>query len=172
MRGRFTVFAAVGLAIAVSALAQNGTGNAESSELTKPLTPAEKAFVEQMSGATLVGNFTVGDAAGEAKPERYEIGDVRKVGDGQWLIPTRIVYGDHNVLLPITLPVAWAGDTAVITVDNVGFPGLGTYSARVLIHDGRYAGYWQGAGHGGHLFGTIVKPEPKAKELPAAKQLP
>lgn len=130
---------------------------------------AERAFAEQLSGATLVGRFTVGEADGEARPERYELGDVRKVGDGQWLIPARIVYGDHDVTLPITLPVEWAGDTAVIIVDKVGLPGLGEYSARVLIHDGRYAGYWQGAGHGGHLFGTIVKPEPAAIDEPAGE---
>lgn len=130
-----------------------------------PLTPAEQAFANQLTGATLVGNFTVGDG-GAAKPERYEIGEVRRVGTGQWLIPARIVYGDKNVMLPITLPVEWAGDTAVIKVDKVGFPGLGTYSARVLIHDGRYAGYWHGGGAGGHLFGTIIKPTPKALEQP------
>ncbi|MEM8866255.1 MAG: hypothetical protein AAGF31_11985, partial [Planctomycetota bacterium] len=143
-----------------------GTVSADEPADPLPMSPAEEAFAEQMSRATLVGNFTVGEAGGEAKPERYELGDVRKVGDGQWLIPARIVYGDKNVLLPITLPVKWGGDTAVIVVDKVGFPGLGEYSARVLIHDGRYAGYWQGDGYGGHLFGTIVKPEPAAVDAP------
>lgn len=124
----------------------------------------EQAFAAQLSGAALVGRFTAGN--GPAKPERYELGTVKKVAEGQWLIPARIVYGDHDVTLPITLPVEWAGDTAVIVVDNIGFPGLGQYSARVLIHNGRYAGYWHGANRGGHLFGTLEKPDsanPKGK---------
>lgn len=126
------------------------------------LTSDEQAFRAAMSGAALVGNFTIDGKAGDLKPERYEIGQIRKVADDMWLIPTRIVYGGNDVTLPISLPVKWAGETPVITVDNVGFPGLGTYSARVIIHDGYYAGYWKGGGHGGHLFGKIVKPEPAA----------
>ena len=127
-----------------------------------PMSPAEQAFADAMSGAALVGQFTVGEAMAP-KPERYELGQVRKVGEHKWVIPARIRYGDHDVTLPITLPVKWAGDTAVIIVDNVGFPGLGTYSARVMIHNGRYAGYWHGADHGGHLFGAIEKEKPNAE---------
>lgn len=126
------------------------------------MSAAEHAFAEAMSGAVLVGQFTAGEEAAP-RPERYELGEVRKVGDDLWLLPARIKYGDHDVTIPVTLPVEWAGDAAVIVVDNVGFPGLGVYSARVLIHDGRYAGYWHGGDHGGHLFGKIVS-SPKASE--------
>jgi len=127
-----------------------------------PMTPAEQAFAKTMSGATLVGQFTVGDAVAP-QPERYELGQVRKVAQGKWVLPARIRYAKHDVTLPITLPVEWAGDTAVIIVDKVGFPGLGSYSARVMIHDGRYAGYWHGEGHGGHLFGKIEPAVAKSK---------
>ncbi|MEM6799134.1 MAG: hypothetical protein AAF589_06440, partial [Planctomycetota bacterium] len=130
--------------------------SAAAAEETQSLNPAERAFAAAMSNATLAGRFTAGDEDA-AKPERYELGEVRKVGDGLWLFPARIRYGKNDVTLPITLPVKWAGDTAVIIVDKVGFPGLGTYSARVMIHGGQYAGYWQGDGYGGHLFGKIEK---------------
>ncbi|TWT85244.1 hypothetical protein Pla123a_00510 [Posidoniimonas polymericola] len=124
-------------------------------EESAELTPAEQAFAKAMSNATLRGAFTTGaDAAPRA--ERYDLGKVSKVGDGLWQIRARIRYGEHDVELPLTLPVDFAGDAAVIRVDNVGFPGLGVYSARVMIQGGKYAGYWQGGGHGGHLFGELV----------------
>lgn len=134
-------------------------------ETKASLTETEAAFAKALSNSVLVGHFTaskLGEPAPESgvpklSRERYELGEIRKVADGQWLLPTRIRYGTHDVTLPITLPITWAGDTAVIVVDNIGFPGLGTYSARVLIHDGRYSGYWHGAGYGGYLFGDVVK---------------
>jgi hypothetical protein len=135
-------------------------------EAAKPAVPVEmndreRVFAEAMSNASLDGNFTItGQKEGDLPrllSESYQLGEVRKVAEGKWLIPARIKYGDKDVTLPLTLPVDWAGDTAVIIVDKVGFPGLGTYSARVLIHDGRYAGYWAGDDHGGHLFGEVKK---------------
>ncbi len=127
----------------------------------------ETALSKSLSGAVMSGFFSVdgdGDAPPELRRERYELGEVKKLEGGMWVFPTRIQYGDHDVTLPIVLPVAWADDTAVIRVNNVGFPGLGTYSARVLIHDGKYAGYWQGVGHGGRLFGSIERPEKAAEK--------
>ena len=124
------------------------------------LSDKEQAFADAMAGASLVGSFTLKGVDGPPRSERYDLGDVRKVGDGLWVFPTRIRYGENDVTLPITLPVEWAGDTAVIVVDKIGFPGLGVYSARVLIHDGRYAGYWHGGGMGGHLFGEVRSAEP------------
>lgn len=136
-------------------------------EAPPEMTPAEAAFAKAMSGATLAGAFTTG-ADAPPRAERYDLGEVRKVGDGLWQIRARIRYGEHDVELPITLPVDFAGDAAVIRVDKVGFPGLGEYSARVLIQGGKYAGYWEGAGHGGHLFGELTRREAPAE--PAANQ--
>jgi hypothetical protein len=124
----------------------------------------EAQLAERLTGSTLIGNFTVTglEPAGgppRLRTERYDLEEVRKVDAGHWLFKARIRYGDHDVTLPMTLPVEWAGDTPVVVVDNVGFPGLGTYSARVLFHNDHYAGHWSGADHGGHLFGTIERPE-------------
>jgi hypothetical protein len=144
--------------------------------LAASLTPEQeklyKSLEESLTGAALVGQFTVSNAGvGSPKPERYELTGVKHVGDGNWMFVARIKYGDHDVTLPITLPIRWAGDTPVITVDKMAFPGLGTYTARVMIYDDHYAGFWSSAGnekHGGHLFGTVehnaVKERPEVSE--------
>jgi len=120
-----------------------------------------------LTSAALVGHSTTtGGDDTKLEPERYELKSVKHVGKDQWLFTARIRYGDHDVTVPLTLPVRWAGDTPVITVDNMGIPGLGTYTARVMIYADHYAGFWSGGDHGGHLFGVIERPEndkPEAK---------
>jgi hypothetical protein len=126
-------------------------------------TAHEDAFAKLLSGATLDGNFTMTDAgatkAGSDTPklmhDKYTLGDVKKLDGNQWLISARIEYGDKDFTVPLTLPVEWAGDTPVIVVDNVGLPGLGTVSARVLFFADHYAGFWQHGTRTGHLFGVI-----------------
>ena len=164
----FTVIVALAATLALAPLtAQEPAAAPPATEPAEPSPPVEmnereQAFAAAISGTTLEGHFTISGRNEADLPqlsaENYSLGEVRKVAEGKWLIPANIKYGDKDVTLPLTLPVEWAGDTAVIIVDKVGFPGLGTYSARVLIHDGRYAGYWAGADHGGHLFGVVKKP--------------
>ncbi|MEM1304509.1 MAG: hypothetical protein AAGG46_06415, partial [Planctomycetota bacterium] len=62
-----------------------------------PLTANEQKFAEAMSGTSLVGSFTLWKSPGPPKSERYDLGEVRKVGDGMWLIPTRVRYGKQDV---------------------------------------------------------------------------
>ncbi len=124
------------------------------------LTPEqEKQYAElenSLTGSALVGHFTVtGTETSEPKSERYELTSVKHIGDGNWMFVARIQYGEHDVTLPITLPVKWAGNTPVITVDKMAFPGLGTYTARVMIYEDHYAGFWSGGDHGGHLYGIV-----------------
>jgi hypothetical protein len=122
-------------------------------------TPEQIAELERtLSGAALVGHFTIGGGnEGGPREERYELGEVKHLEGNKWLISARIRYGDNDVTIPLTLPIRWAGNTPVITVDDMGFPGLGTYTARVMIYDDHYAGYWAGADHGGHLFGKLER---------------
>ena len=128
----------------------------------------EKQFAETMSGATLVGRFTVIEDKTEQplKEDRYTLGTVKKLPNGLWSFETRIQYGDHDVKVPLALEVKWAGDTPVITLTDVLVPGLGTFTSRVLVYRGWYAGTWSGANHGGHMFGRIVHGD-EAKALPA-----
>jgi hypothetical protein len=53
--------------------------------------------------------------------------------------------------------VLWAGNTPVMTLDKITIPGLGTFSARVVFHENKYAGTWVHDNVGGHLFGRIEK---------------
>lgn len=118
----------------------------------------EKQFEKQMSGATLVGHFTV-DGKTNGKPpreERYEIASVKKLNGDQWLITARIKYGENDVNVPMPLNVFWAGDTPVISLTNLSIPGLGNaFTSRVMFFEGRYAGTWQHGKVGGNLWGRI-----------------
>lgn len=117
----------------------------------------ERDLASMLSGATLEGSFTVTGRADSDKlsREKYTLGEVKKLEGNLWLIPARIEYGDHDVTIPLTLPIEWAGDTPVVVVDEVGLPGFGTVSARVMFFADHYAGYWAHGEAGGHLFGTI-----------------
>ncbi len=120
-------------------------------------------FQQLLTGATLRGQFTVdGQALDQLQQESYEISKVEKLADSDdlWALTTRIKYGEHDVLIPIALQVKWAGATPVITLDELTIPGLGTFSARVLLHKDKYAGTWQHGTHGGHLFGHIELAKP------------
>lgn len=118
----------------------------------------EAKLSKMLSGATLEGSYTLsGPGADGAKlsREKYTMGEVKKLAGDVWQFPTRIQYGNHDVTLPIMLPIRWAGDTPLVVVDEVTLPGLGTFSARVLFFDGHYAGYWKHGDHSGNLFGEI-----------------
>ncbi|MEZ6040905.1 MAG: hypothetical protein R3C20_10385 [Planctomycetaceae bacterium] len=123
----------------------------------------EKAFSEQMAKSVMIGAFTV-DGKEDDKPlkeERYEIESVVKTGDNYWTFTARVKYGNTDVKLPITVPMEWAGDTPMVLLTDATLPGLGSaFSARVLFHDGRYAGTWQHGKVGGHMFGRIEKQKP------------
>ncbi len=129
----------------------------------------ETALVKMLSGATLEGSFTntsAGSDPTKLSREKYSLGDVKKVAGELWQIPARIQYGGKDITLPIVLPIRWAGDTPVVTVDDLPLPGFGTVSARVMFFEGHYAGYWKHGDHGGHLFGVI---HPAEKDQPKAK---
>jgi len=129
----------------------------------------EKQFAETMSGATLVGRFTDRTAPADQplKEDRYTLGKVAKLKNGLWSFETRIQYGDHDVKVPLALDVKWAGDTPVITLTDIAVPGLGTFTSRVLVYGGEYAGTWSGGNHGGLLFGKIERAGAAAKDKPA-----
>jgi hypothetical protein len=120
----------------------------------------EKRFEQTMSGAVLVGRFS--DAArpnAAPKEDRYTIQRVSKIADGgdRWLFICRIGFGRKELSVPLTIPVKWAGDTPVISVTDMTIPGMGTYTARVMIYADAYAGTWSGGTHGGHLWGRIER---------------
>jgi hypothetical protein len=145
-------------------------------QATKPATTKavkqedlERQFAEMLSGSTLVGKFTE-EKTPRPEPmkpaeDRYTLTKVQKLYGDNWLFVARIQYGEHDLSVPIMLPVKWAGDTPVITVTDAKIPGLGTYTARVMFYRDEYAGTWSGGNHGGHLWGRIERA--KATTQPA-----
>lgn len=121
-------------------------------------------FAAMMKGVRFVGGFTRDDdETGAPRQEEYEISGATKIGTGDgWLVMARIRYGSVDVTLPVPVEVKWAGETPVITLDDVTIPGLGTFSSRVLLDRGRYAGTWTHDAVGGHMFGRIVTTAPPA----------
>jgi hypothetical protein len=139
------------------------------------LAKLDAAFAKLLCNATLEGSFTsTGEGADPTKlsSDKYTLGEVKKLEGNYWMIPARIQYGDKDFTVPLMLPVKWAGDTPVIVVDEVGLPGFGTVSARVMFFADHYAGYWKHGQHGGHLFGTISHEEKKPKTESPAKSSP
>ena len=125
-----------------------------------------KDLEKTLTGARMTGQFTV--TGKDDKPpakEEYTITLAQKIPKGDlWLIKANIKYGNTDKTFPIPLEIKWAGDTPVITLTNLSIPGLGTFSSRVVIYEGRYAGTWQHDKVGGHLFGTIERKEESKKE--------
>jgi hypothetical protein len=126
----------------------------------------EAAFKATLAKATFSGRWcAVKD--GKLSPEKedkYTIVSVNKLGGEAWIINARVQYGNKDFVAPIPVQVKWAGDTPVITLDEVGMPGGQAYSARVLIYNKTYAGTWSGGDHGGLLSGVITNEKEKAQE--------
>ncbi len=159
MAGSRGVRVAVGL-VALAAMfglgwvvAKSGAGQAVAVE---SLTDLERHFTERMQNVVLVGHFTIeGREARGGNPERYELTSVAKVDDGQWRFDVHMVYGSVDVTLPVVVPIVWAGDTPMVTITDFSIPTLGTFTARVMFYDDRYAGSWQHGQYGGLMYGAI-----------------
>jgi hypothetical protein len=117
----------------------------------------EKDFEQMMSGVTLVGHSTRAHQDGLSGEERYRIDKVSKITGDKWFFRANVKYGSHDIPVPVPVTMKWAGDTPVITLTDLNIPGLGTYTARVLLYRGRYAGTWSAKDHGGEMFGAIVR---------------
>ena len=115
-------------------------------------------FEKAMKGVRFSGFFTVDGSKNPPSEEVYEIQSVQKFGDQDlWIFTARIKYGQKDVTLPMPLPVKWVGTIPVITMDEMNIPGLGTFSAHVVIDGNKYAGTWSHGKVGGHLYGKITK---------------
>jgi hypothetical protein len=140
-------------------------GDEPAKPVDEPKSPSRVELIKNLektlSGAKLTGRFTVkGKEDMAPAPEEYTITSARKLIDGdQWMITARIKYGQTDKVFLVPIDIKWAGETPIMTLDKVMIPGLGTFSTRVVIHEGMYAGTWQHDEVGGHLFGTIGKAE-------------
>lgn len=147
------------LFVLVLAVASLGAAEAEKPEIDGEQKARFDAFAKMLEKTAFVGSFTMDrDKNQNRRAERYEIRRVTKLDQGDyWRFFARIAYGDHDVTVPIPVEVKWAGTTPVITVDNLTIPGMGTFDARVVISDKKYAGTWRHGKVGGLMFGHIEK---------------
>jgi hypothetical protein len=159
------VLAAIFLLAAVPAFAQDSKPAPSQDELIKKL-------AKDLTAVKLVGRFTVtGKGEMTPKEEEYTITSATKLDEPDlWLLKARVKYGKTDGTFPIPLEIKWAGDTPVITLTNLEIPGLGTFSSRVVIYEGRYAGTWQHGDVGGHLFGVLKREDEKPAEKPEEKK--
>jgi hypothetical protein len=123
----------------------------------------EDALSKMLTGATLEGSFTSTGRerdVSELRRDKYTLGEVKKLDGKTWMIQARIQYRNSEaVMVPLPLPIEWAGDTPVITVDDFTIPGMGTFSARVMFFDDHYAGSWKHGERGGNMFGIVRRAE-------------
>lgn len=140
--------------------------------VTPAVTPEmEAAFKTTLTNAVFDGKFCMieNGRLGADKEEKYTIVSVEKQDGNNWVINARIQYGAINFTAPVPVVVKWAGDTPVIIVDNIGFPGTAKYSARVMVYKDTYAGTWSGGDHGGMMQGVITR-APAEEKKPAEKK--
>lgn len=123
------------------------------------------ALEKMLTNVKLTGLFTVdGKPMKDLNEESYEIKSAKKLPDDNlWEISARIKYSKFDVTVPLVLNIEWAGTTPMISIDRLTIPGMGTFSARVLFHDNKYAGTWQHDSVGGHLFGKIEPNKPASE---------
>ena len=153
---RLSIPLIIALAASIPALAQQPASPPPATQPSQA--DLEKSLADRLTNVTMSGQYTAG--RGSPKSDKYTILSARKLAGDNWLLTARIEFGGKDVTLPMIIPIKWAGDTPVISVTNLGFPGLGSYTARVVISGDQYAGTWQANGpnpHGGHLWGRIEK---------------
>jgi hypothetical protein len=116
-----------------------------------------------LSQAVMVGSYSVTGSDKPPAQDRYTLGSVTKKEGETWIFVSTIQFGGRNISLPLEVPVKWAGDTPVISVTDVGVPGLGTYTARVVVYGDQYAGIWSTSdgSHGGQMWGKLEHPTTK-----------
>ena len=149
----------MGLIFLENAGAQEASVGEASPEVDAETQARYDAFSELLTGSKFTGSFTMtGQDLTDLTSEEYHIKSVQKMGEGDmWMFVARIKYNDHDVSVPLPLEVKWAGDTPIITLTDFSFLGMGPFSSRVVIYNGKYAGTWSHGDVGGHLFGLIEK---------------
>jgi hypothetical protein len=128
----------------------------------------ETKFIAMLKNASLKGTWAPvaqGRLGSEKGNDSYRIARVEKGEGGKWTVVSIFKFGDREMEFPIACSVKFAGDTAVLILDNVrAGPGKANWSARVMFHDDVYAGrWWETANleHGGTIAGTITRAETK-----------
>jgi hypothetical protein len=126
----------------------------------------EAKFIAMLKNATLKGTWAPvqqGKLGAEKGNDSYRIARVEKMDGDKWSIVSKFSYNGQQVEFPIPATVKFAGDTAILILDNVrAGQGKANWSARVMFHDDVYTGRWwetTNREHGGTIAGTITRSE-------------
>src|SRR5262245_22255156 len=126
----------------------------------------EARFVAMLKNATLKGTWapvSQGRLGSEKGDDRYRIAGTEKTEGDKCKSVSIFRFRNQDMEFPIPCTVRFAGDAAVLILDNVrAGPGQANWSARVMFHDDVYAGrWWETANreHGGTIAGTITRSE-------------
>lgn len=126
----------------------------------KPADPAA-AFAAMLENATLKGTWAPVDKRllGDNQEDGYHIVRATKKDGDQWEVLYRMKVQGKEIDFPLPVTVKFAGDAAVMILDNSPV-GIGqTWSARILFHDDVYAGSWWSPDKqkSGIVSGTITR---------------
>jgi hypothetical protein len=130
----------------------------EPAKAAAPTPEQETKLIATLTNATLKGRWC-GVKDGQLGPEKedsYTIVSAKKLDGDKWVITARMTYGGKDIDLPIPAQVKWAGDTPVLVFDNISIGSPRTYSARLMINNNTYSGWWTATDHGGLLNGVIT----------------
>jgi hypothetical protein len=126
----------------------------------------ESKFIAMVKNSTLKGTWAPimgGQLGDEKKDDAYRIVRAEKKEGDNWAIVSLFEFNGQQVEFPIPAVVKFAGDTAILILNNVrAGPGKANWSARVMFHDDVYTGrWWETANreHGGTISGTISRAE-------------
>jgi hypothetical protein len=127
----------------------------------------DAALSKMLSGATLEGHFNttkVGRDGAPAAPDRYTLGEVKKLTDNIWTFQ----YNFRGTVIPLPVPIQWAGNTPIVTIDEFSIMGMGPYTARVMFFEDHYSGYWKHGDVGGNMYGVIRRANSETKQTESA----
>jgi hypothetical protein len=135
-------------------------GRKSASGSNKPLpSDPEERFKALFTNATLSGRWARlkdGVLGEERTGDKYTIVSVVKRDGENWTVNAKMKYGEKELILPVPVRMKFTADTAVLLVEDLGMPGGGTYTARLLIFERTYSGTWKDQRGGGMLYGTIA----------------
>jgi hypothetical protein len=123
----------------------------------------EANFIAMLKNATLKGTWAPVQQAQlgtSRKDDGYRVARVDKKEGDKWMLVYLVTYQGREIEYPTPVTVKFAGDTAVLILDNVrAGRDKANWSARVLFHENVYTGRWWETGnkeHGGTIEGIIT----------------
>jgi hypothetical protein len=120
----------------------------------------DSSFAAMLENVSLEGTWAPisGQQIGEEKADRYQIARAESKGGDQWAIVWKVRHQGQLIDYPIPAVVKFAGDAAVLVLDDVPVGDGKTWSARVMFHGDTYTGrWWNAQGKGGTVSGVIKK---------------